>query len=137
MFPAGQATFLVHLPTGQSPRQAAFQLNPKGQAGFFDFFQPCGSREENKPCIYNGFLEKELTEDTELQQMPCRWSPPYFISSPSPPPPQPEGLDLLPCCLTWSDHWILNTGYVPVGARLNSTPFPHEPSPYYQHPFQP
>ena len=28
------ATFLAHLPTGQSPRQATFQSNPKGQAGF-------------------------------------------------------------------------------------------------------
>ena len=33
-FPAGQAAFLAHLPTGQSPRQTTFQFNPKGQARF-------------------------------------------------------------------------------------------------------
>ena len=33
-FPARQGTFLANLPTGQSPRQATFQSNPKGQAGF-------------------------------------------------------------------------------------------------------
>ena len=33
-FPAGQAIFLAHLPTGQSPRQDTSQCNLKGKAGF-------------------------------------------------------------------------------------------------------
>ena len=32
--PAGKATFLTYLSTLQSPRQATFQSDPKGQAGF-------------------------------------------------------------------------------------------------------